>query len=109
LSPIQGISLNELATNFDQEDLDENSKDHNYDEHFVVEKAMENIQFSFSNLSSVNQVENLEEYEHLENNCVVKHFVSMSKHFILRWHMLVTSLGKPSIGAISILDSSVSA
>lgn len=59
LHDVQRPGFDSLSSYLDQEALNEDGKNKDNDEHFIVEEALEYIDLIFSNLSSVDQVENL--------------------------------------------------
>jgi len=56
--------------------LDHERKDQDDEEISVVGQAREDVEFSWSKLLGVDQVEKLHEHEGLENHCVKLHFVT---------------------------------
>ena len=55
-----------------KQDLDSYSNDHNKDEQLVVKEVCKHIELVFSNLSTVDLIEDLHEYEGVEDHSVVK-------------------------------------
>lgn len=75
LFQIELVGLGEFATNFNEANLNNCSSHQDSSEHAVVEDSGENIEFTEGDLSSVDEVENLEEDEGLEDQGVVKHLL----------------------------------
>jgi len=83
LGGVQWPGLDSLSTNFNQEALDNDCEDKDNDEHFVVEEALEDVQLIITDLSCINQVEDLKEYKHLEDNSVMEHLVCSLEKWVL--------------------------
>jgi hypothetical protein len=80
---VQSISFDGISTELYKYDLDKDSHNEDDEEPFViwspllVEEVLEHVDFTLSNLSGVDQVEDLHENKHLEDKCVVKHLLCM--------------------------------
>jgi hypothetical protein len=77
------IRLYSWTTQLNKYTLNHNGRNENNDEPFVSEETSEHVQLFFANLSRVNQVEYLHEYEHLEDYSVVKHLLSWNQLFLI--------------------------
>jgi hypothetical protein len=64
-----------IPTELNHKDLYDDCNGHDQEEHVVVEEAAEHIELMLLQLSAVDLVENLEEYEGMEENCEVESFV----------------------------------
>ena len=72
--PSLGSASASLASDFDQDQLDDDSENQNADEEGVVEEAGKDIVFLVTKLSRVDFIEHLHEDKAVENKCIVLGF-----------------------------------
>jgi len=81
---VQGVCLDKLATNLNQDHLNNDGCKEDDNEPNIVEEVGENVQF-IGDFPRIDQVENLHEDENLEDDGVVKHLFGVVPVFVLIW------------------------
>ena len=77
LIEVQSVGLHSGTAKLNEDTLDDDGKNEDDNEPYVVEEVSEHIDLIISDLSRVNEVENLHENKDLEDNGVVKHLLTV--------------------------------
>jgi len=84
---VERVCLDGRTTKLDEYALNHNGCKENHNEPLVIEETGEHVQFSFANLTRVDQVEDLHEHKYLENYSIMKHLLCWSHRLGFLWEM----------------------